>query len=81
MELQQIMQTFNSGENWVDVRDPLFQGTMICATTGKQVAGDRWKYPSLPSGRILWWHCPECKGWHILRLNTETDANTQNILI
>ena len=79
MELQQIVENFTSRDNWVDLRDPLFQGTLVCPVSGEQVMGDRWKYPSLPSGRIILWHCPGCKGWHVLRLNTEIEANAQTI--
>lgn len=37
-----------------------------CPTTGRQVAPDTWKYFFIPNGRIGWWYCPICYGWHVL---------------
>jgi len=38
---------------------------LFCPVTTRQVFGDRWKNFSLPTGQVMWWHCPACQGWHV----------------
>ena len=60
----------NTGE-WLDQQNPPVQTTLTCPVTGEEVVGDRWRYPHLASGQIVWWHCPGCQGWHVLKLDID----------
>jgi len=66
----------NVGE-WLDSRNPPVETVLQCPLSGAEVMGDRWRYPYLSSGQVIWWHCPGCQGWHVLRieLNPHIEVN------
>jgi hypothetical protein len=40
--------------------------SLHCPAISKQVsAGERQQF-SIPGGLATWWHCPECRGWHVV---------------
>ncbi len=39
---------------------------VCCPTTGRQFASiSEWRQVKVQDQDGVWWHCPECKGWHI----------------
>ena len=41
-----------------------------CPTLQQQVLrGGDFKGFAIPGGRAIWWHCPECQGWHVVIQN------------
>lgn len=58
-------------DDWLDWKTPPVLMPLTCPTTKQEVVGDRWRYPHLTSGQIVWWHCPECQGWHVLKLEMD----------
>ncbi|GEM_PF-6480487 len=39
---------------------------IYCPYTGEQVMSPGWKEFAIPNGRLIWWQCSACQGWHIL---------------
>ncbi|MCG3206985.1 MAG: hypothetical protein FOGNACKC_00585 [Anaerolineae bacterium] len=39
---------------------------VCCPTTGRQFSSIvEWRQVNVQDQDGVWWHCPECKGWHI----------------
>jgi hypothetical protein len=36
-----------------------------CPVTCNQVAANASKQFPVPGGQAIWYHCPECLGWHV----------------
>lgn len=47
-----------------------------CPVTGKMTIATCFRNFSLPDYRIVWWQCPDCRGWHVL----ETDTQKNHVL-
>jgi hypothetical protein len=39
---------------------------IYCPVNCKQVMANDWEQISIPGGQATWWHCPECRGWHVV---------------
>ncbi|HXV97299.1 MAG TPA: hypothetical protein VEC93_02680 [Anaerolineae bacterium] len=50
---------------------------LFCPYTGKQSSGQSRKEFAIPNGRIIWWHCTRCSGWHLIINNSLSDASAQ----
>ncbi len=62
-----MSQLYSNKDNLIYLKKQPFLAKMVCPITETQVSADNWKYPFRPSGRIIWWHCPACQGWHVSR--------------
>lgn len=51
---------------------------MRCPYNGEQVASQNWKEFPIPNGRVYWWECTACKGWHILINDLSKDKPLDN---
>jgi len=41
-----------------------YSAARACPSTGNLVEAMDWKQFPFPNGKLLWWKCPACKGWH-----------------
>jgi hypothetical protein len=48
---------------------------LYCPYTGKQSSGQSRKEFAIPNGRIIWWHCTRCSGWHLIIDNPLSEAS------
>lgn len=39
---------------------------IYCPHTGKRIVAERYKQFDIPSGRVTWFRCEACQGWHIV---------------
>ena len=39
---------------------------IYCPHSGEQVVGQGWQEFTIPNGRVIWWKCTACQGWHTL---------------
>ena len=37
-----------------------------CPTTCQEVVAEEQNQYPIPGGQIIWWHCPACRGWHLI---------------
>jgi len=47
-----------------NVRQPSY-----CPTLQQQVWRGDFKAFKIPGGQVVWWHCSECQGWHVMIQN------------
>jgi len=52
----------NSGE----IPQQRIKNSSYCPQTGKLVANLGYQTFLLPDGQAIWWHCPACRGWHVI---------------
>lgn len=46
---------------------------VFCPHTGKRVVAESYKRFDIPGGRVTWFHCEACQGWHIVIDNVAPD--------
>lgn len=42
---------------------------IYCPQTGKRIVAERNKQFEIPNGRVTWFHCEACQGWHTIITN------------
>jgi hypothetical protein len=47
------------------------QTPSYCPTLQQQVWQGDFKVFKIPGGQVIWWHCPECQGWHVAIQNDQ----------
>lgn len=44
---------------------------IYCPHTGKRIMAEKYKQFDIPSGRVTWFRCEACQGWHIVIDNVD----------
>jgi len=43
-----------------------FERILFCPQTRKKVKNNDFQILAVPGGQAIWWHCPACRGWHVI---------------
>ena len=48
-----------------------------CTTTGEYVIAVEQKQFTIARGRVVWWRCPACKGWHAKTFDKQEQSKSR----
>jgi hypothetical protein len=52
---------------------------IYCPHTGKRIMAEKYKQFDIPNGRVTWFRCEACQGWHIVIDNVDPSEFLRHI--